>query len=229
MSALDSLLIAWWPLTAVTGALVYAYVNWIRDPTAIAWSLSVDQDRQQVLQTTLTRPVYLAIGVAVTISVVITTVGLLAFLWLAHWTRLLLLNFQLLMVLFGAVLVAHGFSSSLFLFSDRWSPSLPALLNSRFGPGVFRAVFVLFGFLAIACGLYWLIGDLAFPRLIVEGRIDRTTNYSRHGDQYVIVVDGKRYDAIREVYLARKVGERMRAELGAGSKTILQADPIHLQ
>jgi hypothetical protein len=79
MSALDSLLIAWWPLTAVTGALVYAYVNWIRDPTAIAWSLSVDQDRQQVLQTTLTRPVYLAIGVAVTISVVITTVGLLAF------------------------------------------------------------------------------------------------------------------------------------------------------
>jgi hypothetical protein len=70
---------------------------------------------------------------------------------------------------------------------------------------------------------------LAFPRLIVEGRIDRTTNYSRHGDQYVIVVDGKRYDAIREVYLARKVGERMRAELGAGSKTILQADPIHLQ
>lgn len=228
MSTPDFLLIAWWLLAAVTSLTIYALVRWMRYPATITWSYSADPDRLQAVHVAMPFPLRLTVVVVIVSSLVVTLAGFLASLWMHNWTPLLLLNFQIFMVLFGAGLVAFGLSSELFFFGP-WPPLVLRVLDSRLGAYLARIPFILFGFLAIGVGSYWLIGDLAFPRQIVEGRINGTANYSslRGGDEYFIVVDGKRYSTLRDVFLAVRAGESVQAEVGAGSKTILRAEPIH--
>jgi hypothetical protein len=230
MSTPDFLLIAWWVLGAVTSLTIYALVRWIRYPTATTWSYSADPDRLQAVHAAMPLPLRLTFLVVIVSALVITLAGFLASLWMHLWTALLLLNFQIFMVLFGAGLVAFGLSSELFFFGP-WPPLVLRVLDTRLGAYLARIPFILFGLLAIGFGSCWLIGDLAFPRQIVEGRIDGVASYSslRYGDEYFIVVDGKRYSTLRDVFLAVRAGESVQAEVGAGSKMILRAEPIRAQ
>jgi hypothetical protein len=224
MSTLDLLLIAWWLVAAVTSIVMFLYMRWIRarDPAAIAWSYSVDRDKLQTLSTALPPPLTLAIAVIVIVALAISVVGLVAFVWMSHWTRLLLLNFQLFALLFGATCLAGELFFAPLVAPVSWTwPQAIWFLR--------RPLSLTFGVLAILVASYWLIGDLALPRLIVEGRVDRVGSYyslSRQ-DVFFILIDGKRYDTTRDVFLLLKAGDQVRAEVGAGSNVILQTEPIH--
>ena len=43
---------------------------------------------------------------------------------------------------------------------------------------------------------------------------------------YFAVIDGKRYKTTHQVFAPLTIGEQVRAELGAGSRAILRAQPV---
>ena len=226
MSTPDSLLIAWWLLTiifVVSGFLIARRQRLVFQQAAVTAALRRDWRGLHGLLCGSRPPTAAAvprmIGFIVLAVILIWLAGFIVLIWMGHWTSLLLLNFQLLMVLFGVACLAVGLSPK--------ASAAAAGLNSSLLPRVvMRPLMISVGLVMIAFGSYWMIADLALPRLIVEGRIDRVSHSGLKKDNYSIVIDGHAYDTLRDIYLAMNVGDRVRAEVGAGSKTILHAERI---
>ena len=223
MSTPDSVLVAWWLLTV---ALI------------VSWFLLVQRQRALNRQAA----VFIAlkggwtghhappmpamalphtIGVAAVILIFAWLAGFIAFILIGYWTRLLLLNLQLLMVLFGAGCLSVGLSSSMSAIAAGYPTLLPR--------AAVRPLMTVFGLAVIAAGSYSVVGDLVPPRLIIEGQVNSVSHSWSKGDKYSIVIDGKRYETLRDVFLTVSEGDRVRAEAGAASKTILRVEPTRAQ
>lgn len=206
MSTPDSFLIMWWSLIAIIG---------------LSSLLVVHHRRGAVGGPSLSTPATAWSGIAklaIVFSGAVLFAGALVFGWMGHWTKLLFLNFQFSFVLIGAACTTAALS-----------PKMSAAMAK--GPFLWprsmtRPIMLLLGLLALAFGSYRLIGDFVLPRLIVEGRINSASHSGSKMDKYSIVIDGRTYDTLRDVFLAVKTGDRVRAEVGAGSKTVLHAERI---
>jgi hypothetical protein len=226
MSTPDSFLIAWWFLTiifVVSGFLIARRQRVVFQQAAVTAALRHDwRGLHGILYgtqpPTATAAVSRMIGFIVLAVILIWLAGFIVLIWMGHRTTLLLLNFQLFMVLFGAACVGVGLSSRM----SAMAFSRPSLLPRS----LMRPLIILFGLFAFALGAKWIVGDVAFPRLIVEGQVDRISHLGVKWDEYSIVIDGSAYNTLRDVYLAVNTGERVRAEIGAGSKTVLRAERI---
>ena len=222
MSTPDSFLVAWWLLAIilfVSGFLLVKRQRALNRQAAASIALKGGwTGRYAPPMPEVALPGMLGIGASVLILGWL--VGFMALMWMSDWTRLLLLNFQLFMLLFGATCLGVGLSSSASAMVASHRMLLPR--SAR------RPLMILLGLLASIVGLYWVVGDLAFPKLIAEGRIDSLSH--SHSvlmrNEFSIVIDGKRYDTLRDVFLTVGVGDRVRAEVGAGSKTVLRAEQI---
>ena len=220
MSTPDSFLVAWWFFTfilGVSGFLIARRQRAALQHATVTAALKSDEKALYRSPTPVT-PMPLVIQVVAIALILVWLAGLVACFWMGHWTSLLLLNLQLLAVLFGVACLAVGLSPKASAAAAGFSSPLPRV--------VMRPLVVFVGLVTIAFGSYWVIGDLALPRLIVEGRVDRVSHSGLKKDNYSIVIDGHAYDTLRDVYLAVNAGDRVRAEIGAGSKTILHAERI---
>jgi hypothetical protein len=219
MELWDILLIAWWLLAAAT-IIPTSLLAWrlrARDRKAAVSAYLSGQSIGRYRISTVGAAMPLSVYFALFTSGIVLFLGLLGFVWISNWTRLLYLNFELILVWFGAVCLWAGLSPTIHVPSSRWLP-----------PKATSIFMTLFGAVALASGLYMVVGDFAVPPLIVEGRVDGKEDFTRfkRGNTYLIFVNGTRYEATREVYLPIQVGGRIRAELGATSKMILRANTI---
>lgn len=126
-------------------------------------------------------------------------------------TRLLTFHGQLFLMLVGALLISIVYS------------------NSTSGPGyrIFAIVFATAGISILMWGLYLAAGDVLLPRTVVEGRVDGMGTVRRtKAVSYEITIDESTYRATREVIPHIKVGDRIRAELGAASEIVFSVDVI---
>jgi len=222
MSTPDRLLVCWWALAVIVG-LFWLVVAWrVRAgdrAAAVASYLKGDATgryRVRTVMAAVPRPVAYALIVAS----VLLLVGAVAFVWMAHWTNLLLANRLIEGALFGALVAAFGLSSEMFAKLDwQWL---------RSSSGVMRALLAVIGAGVTAICIYALVADYAFPRSVVTGRVARATTVRDRlfSPTYVIVIDGKRYRTTHQVFAHVAVGDEVRAELGAGSRMLLRTDPI---
>jgi hypothetical protein len=83
------------------------------------------------------------------------------------------------------------------------------------------------GLWTIGIGGWNLIGDFALSRDVLDGQITATAHaYGAAGrDNYRIAIDGRHFNATAEVYARVHSGDRVRAELGAASQTVLRVTP----
>jgi hypothetical protein len=221
MSTPDSLLIVWWFFTAILTVAAFALVKRFHalNPQATLWPpLRADGMREHTrpLSTPALRSlVFMAIAL-----ILVWVAGLFAVTWMCDWTSLYRLNWDLLSVLFGAGILAHGI----------WPNVLDVTSNplTRWSRVVARPLAILFGLIVLSFSSYWLVGDFVFPRLIMEGRVDSVSHSSARWDRFTIVINGERHNTLRDVYLAVGTGDRVRAELGAGSKYVLRIERLPL-
>jgi hypothetical protein len=226
MSTPDFLLISWWLFAAfvgVSGFLFAKHQNARHQRTTILALLRNNNSGRygiSMAATVAPRTCNLALVVVIVVLVLILVGGLIAFMWMGHWTNLLLFNFLFLMILGGVACLGVGISAS---------ASAMLVTPTLLPRSLMRPLMILIGLVALGLGSYFAVRDLTFPRLVVEGRVDAVSHSWSKGDTFSITIDGKRYDALRDVFLAVRAGERVRAEVGAGSKTILQVEPIQLR
>jgi hypothetical protein len=219
MSMPDWFLVAWWLLAAAVGI-----------PMFILTRRSDHLDRQRAVLSYLKgiprwwspawRGVQLPgpVPVALLVSVVSLAVGALVLLFIHDWTRLLVLNFQIFMIMFGGAVAKAGLSSRVFAkVSAVWVRAAPRLM---------RTLFTLLGVAIIATGSIAAIKDVALPRLVVEGHVDRVTTgrWRFFGDEYFVVIDGKRLRSTFEAFVHIHPARRVRVEIGAGSGMIFASE-----
>jgi hypothetical protein len=219
MSTPDWILLAWWLLAAAIGI-----------PMFILTRRSDRLDRQRAVLSYLKgiprwwfparRGVQMPgpVPVALIASVALLAVGALVLLFIHDWTRLLMLNFQVFMIVFGGGVTVTGLSSRVFAnVSAEWVRAVPRLM---------RTLFALVGVAIIATGSIAAIKDIALPRLVVEGHVDRVTTgrWRFFGDEYFVVIDGKRLRSTFEAFVHIHPARRVRVEIGAGSGMIFASD-----
>jgi hypothetical protein len=190
MDPLDCLLIAWWLLAAATiiPTMFLARRQHVLHRNAAASAYLRGQIPGRYGYSTGTTALPRPVLVALLVSIALLIVGLLSFIWMHNWTRLLFLNFQLFIFLFGASSLFVGLSRNALVTPQGWLP-----------PIVTRWLYAIFGALMAIAGAYWLIGDLAFPRVVVEGRVEKKNYYlsSRFNTNYDIFINGRKYEAMR--------------------------------
>ncbi|HEY2137728.1 MAG TPA: hypothetical protein VGH49_17720 [Xanthobacteraceae bacterium] len=128
--------------------------------------------------------------------------------WFAKLSASMLINQYLLIIGIGSVLLAE-------LYLRRGiDPAWRVALMASAGPAM------------IAVGMWTLVGDYVMPREVLEGAVTRTTHRVkvRRPVHYSIFIDGRDFATTAEVYDLVHRGQRIRAEIGAGSHTILRAE-----
>jgi hypothetical protein len=226
MSTPDFLLISWWLFAAFVGVsgFLFAKRQSARHQRATILALLRNNSSGRygifMAATVAPRTCNLVLTVLIVVLVLTLVGGLIAFMWMSQWTNLLLFNFLFLMILGGLACVGVGISAS---------ASATIVTPTLLPRSLMRPLMILIGLVALGFGSYVVVGDLTLPRLIVEGRVDGASHSWSKRDTFSITIDGKRYDALRDAFLAVRAGERVRAEVGAGSKTILQVEPIQLR
>jgi hypothetical protein len=165
----------------------------------------------------LQMPAPIGIGVAALMLLLAAGWGVLLVCW--DWTRLTVLNGQIFVVLLGALLAWVGLSAKA-LARATIDDRPPKML------GLQRTAFALVGLAIIAIFGTVAIRDLALPRRVVEGHVDRV--YKSGGYQfdseYIVVIDGKRFRSTFEAYGHIRPAQRVRVETGAGSGMIFASD-----
>jgi len=158
------------------------------------------------------------------LTVLLVTTGLILFIlflvmiWLHDQTRLHVLNLQILIVLFGALVMFAPLKETPSISSYRPKPG-------SIGAKMVGISFFVFGALIFCGGSALLIGDVVYPWRVIEGRVDGIMiRYGRRLPipEYRIIIDGNRYSATHDVYSEMHVGDRVRAEMGIGSKTLFR-------
>lgn len=221
MSTPDCFLVAWWLLAAAVGISTFIAVRRShardREAAVLSYLQGIPPKRRPLWPSPeMPRPLQLA----VLISSVPLVLGGLALLWMHDWTRLLMLNGQIFMVLIGLCIVMAGMSARTLAGPD-WPRAITLFT---------QAGLVLLGILLVALGSITAINDIARPRRVVEGHVDRTgTSSRRSSSEYFVVIDGKRFRSTFEAFEHIQPNRRVRVEIGAGSGVILAADDNALQ
>lgn len=204
MEIADYLLIGWWLLAAVTIIPIPFLLRKLRavDRKTTGFGPPHGQGagplKLPLLTSILPRPAVWALAV----SWVVLALSLVPLTWMSHWSRLTYLNLQFLLAGFGALMI--------------WSGPLRKTKPAR----IFM---ILLGVAVLGVAGYATVADLFFPSLTVEGRVSDKIELRNKGIRYEIVVNGIVYQTIRPVYLPLRVGDRISAEAGAGSKVIFSA------
>jgi hypothetical protein len=121
---------------------------------------------------------------------------------------------------------------------DRWRKTERELaFESRLSHGFAErrqqsnpAVLLLLAFVMTASGIYFgrqFLLDAFYPRIEVRGQVERLSFRSRRAARVLmVVINGRSFAATRDLARQLHVGDPIRAEVGAGSDTILswQAD-----
>jgi hypothetical protein len=145
-------------------------------------------------------------------------VGAFALFFMAYWTQLTLLNWQM----FG---VTAGVGIAALALSDKASARLLSEKHRAFVP-LMRIAYVLLGIALIAYQGIAAVRDITQPRRVVEGHVDSVNAYTWNNgpSEYVVVIDGKRFYATFEAFEHIQLNRPVRVEIGAGSGVILAAE-----
>ena len=143
--------------------------------------------------------------------------GLACLLWMHNWTRFTFLNFQIFVFGFFALMAWCLFTKKI----NFWGNQRFAKMLSIPMAVLCTAVCVFF--------VYETIGDLAWPRTIIEGQV--TDKYHRPGSsksmsKYTVTINGREYQTTRNVYRRISVDRRTKAALGAASQVIFETSPL---
>jgi len=219
MSTPDWFLIAWWLLAAAVVLPTFALVrrmrlldrqNAVRD-----YLKGVPQGRYRMWPgAEMPQPAQ----VALLVSGALLVVGALALGVMRDWTRLLLLNAQIFMVIIGGCVAMVGFSAKAFSRVS-WDVAQAA-------PRLTRTFLVLLGLAIAAAGGTAAIKDVALPRRMVEGHVDKVDGIQWRfaNTEYFVWIDGKRFQSTFEAFAHIHPARRVRVEIGAGSGMILASD-----
>jgi hypothetical protein len=122
----------------------------------------------------------------------------------------MLVNFDLFMILVGGALVG-GFVVMVRQPRVATAIAWRAVLGCLIGVGI-----IVYG--------GWNLGDFLMPRDQIVGYITDTSHRFRikGPDEYAVSINGRRFKTTGEVFGRAHSGERVRAEIGAGSQMILQ-------
>ena len=80
----------------------------------------------------------------------------------------------------------------------------------------------LFGPFSLFFGLNVLVQDYALSRLVIDGKISRlgVTDFSKRAPEYEATIETKRFWTTPDVFATLHEGDRVRAEIGKGSRYI---------
>lgn len=218
MDTWDWVLLLWWPLAVALGlSLVYFNRRGRRAGSREAFqaSLRSNPGRYGHLsspQSALPRPLLLVYA----LLWVAFTIGFIALLWSAYANARTMENLYAFNMLFGALFIAVGLSSAILPnVSTVWIKANAFIL---------RPVVVLAGIGMIGYAGYILFQDMTKPHAIMEGRVGKlATSFSgRSGYRSWAFVGGQPFQITEEAQSGLKVGQRVRAELTAGSNVIVQ-------
>jgi hypothetical protein len=156
--------------------------------------------------------------VALVAAIGFLAAGAFALFFMEYWTRLTLLNWQMLVVMIGVGIAALGLSDKAFARALSDKPWMYVLLM--------RIGCVLAGIALIAYQGIAAVRDIAQPRRVVEGYVDSVNAHrlNEGPSEYVVVIDGKRFYATFEAFEHIQPNRPVRVEIGAGSGVILAAE-----
>ena len=219
MSTPDWFLVAWWLLAAAVGIPAFALVRRMqlldRQNAVLDYLKGIPRGRYRMWPgSEMPRPAQIALLV----SGALLVVGALALGVMHDWTRLLMLNSQVFMVIVGGSLAMAGFSAKA-LSRVNWDVAQAA-------PRLTRAFFVLLGLAIAAAGGHAAVKDVAFPRRVAEGHVDRVDSLSRRLTitEYFVWIDGERFQSTFEAFVHIHPARRVRVEIGAGSGMIFASE-----
>jgi hypothetical protein len=219
MSTPDWILVAWWLLAAAVGIPMFILVRRSdlldRQRAVLSYLKGIPFGRYPAWQgLQMPGPVQLALFV----SSVLLVAGALALFFMRDWTRLLVLNSQIHMIVLGGCVAMVGLSATAFArASAGWMRIVPRLT---------RTLFALLGIAIVAAGGSAAMQDIARSRRVVEGHVDSVDTYWRRftDPEYVVVIDGKRFRSTFEAFVHIHPARRVRVEIGAGSGMIFASD-----
>ena len=89
------------------------------------------------------------------------------------------------------------------------------------------SIALVFGLLFFGNGSRNLIGDFVLSRQYVVGTVEKIyENSGRSGRYYHVYINGQHHPTTANVFAQLRRGDRIRAEIGAGSGTIYSAKPL---
>jgi hypothetical protein len=224
MSTPDWFLVAWWLLAAAVGIPAFTLVRRMhlldRQNAVLDHLKGIPHGRQRMW------PVAQMPGpapIALLVSGALLVVGAFALVFMRDWTRLLLLNAQIFMVVISGCVATVGLSAKAFSRLS-WDVAQAA-------PRLTRAFFALLGLAIVAAGGNAAIKDVAFPRRVVEGHVDRVDaiQWRLANTDYFVWIDGKRFQSTFEAFVHIHPARRVRVEIGAGSGMIFASDAQALE
>src|SRR4029077_9318940 len=207
MSTPDWFVVAWWLLAAAVGipapflARRWRRLRRLDDQKAALFYLKGSPDGRYRLWRGMEAT---RLQIAFLVSIGLLVVGAVVLFYMEYWTRLTLLNAQILMVIIGVGVAALGLPAKAF---ERVVPSHRPWVYVP----LIRIACFLFGIAIVAAGGMAAIRDIALPRRVIEGHVDSVdTNWrSRGPSEYVVVIDGKRliatFEAFPHIQPARQV------------------------
>lgn len=222
MDMWDWILLSWWLLAALVAAMTAYFArrgHRIGRREAFRASLQGPVGRYggcQLSEASLPQPlsvVYVLIWVAL-------AVGIVALLWGGYSNPRTMANLFVLVILFGAVFVGAGLSPAILpSASNKWIKAHAYIL---------RPILLLAGVGMIGYAGYVLFEDFTKPYTVVEGRITKLSVDMGHrrATTYYAYVGGHPFWITRDVQSQLVVGQRVHAELTAGSNVIVQANVI---
>lgn len=219
MSAPDWFLVAWWVVALAIGIPTFILVRRSRlldRRTAMLSYLKEGPHRRYPMWRGMEMPGPMQVALLVSIGLLV--VGAVALFFMDYWTRPLLLNSQIFMVIIGAGMAMVGLSAKAFARVPLDWPRVVTLFM--------RCGFVLFGAVAVAAGGIASIGDIALPRRAVEGHVDNVRIYRWRliHSRYLVMIDGKSFRSTFEAFVNIQPNRQVHVEVGAGSGVILAAD-----
>jgi hypothetical protein len=197
----DIWLIVWWVSLIVLAVLAVLFRNQPQIPPpkvpASIWSAP---------------PSMLAAGALLLVFII----GFFAFLWMSDSTWLLFLNARFCLVLLML--------PALVAFSSRGMTAIQASGGKMSGWPTWqiRGVCFLGGLFVVWMG-WQELNDLLRARQPVEGTVTAVSEGFGRGfmPQYRVVIDGKEYRALWSAFRAVEPGDRIRAEMSAGSNYVI--------
>jgi hypothetical protein len=234
MSLADLLLIGWWVALAVVPPILFVFFrrhNRQQVQAATIAYLRGASPRELRYRSFRGPVVETLFGMFVILIAIVMMVFFFVIIWMHNESKFYLWSFYSLIVLGGLGLLTRAFAKEPPELYGRFG--FPRMWTYKPRPGSFgakaiRVATFMIGSLMFAIPSYLLVRDVALPWSILEGRIDNLRIHRDHigSPEYKMVIDGRWHDTTNEVFSTLRIGDRVRAEIGAGSKTIFRTERI---